>query len=148
MQELSSEEIPVVTKSLGSNQRNEVGNRRNAITQDFGESWKRWPILVLYTLFNVNIAFQVNNFWCLTVFSSEVRVINQKVSGRNYNNSVKLFMFQPISPMVAEFYNTSDEVIIWLTQMSLVIFVVVLFPVAFLSDVVSVRRKSFCFFEL
>ena len=42
--------------------------------------------------------------------------------------------------MVAEFYNTSDEVIIWLAQMSLVIFVVVLFPVAFLSDAVSVRR--------
>ena len=52
----------------------------------------------------------------------------------------QMFMFQPISPMVAEFYNTSDEVIIWLAQMSLVIFVVVLFPVAFLSDAVSVRR--------
>ena len=140
MSEPSSQEILTVTKSVKQSNEpkpDKLKHRHRRKSQNYGESWKRWPILALYTMFNVNIAFQVCLFWALT--GSELEIV------RKLRDTFQMFMFQPISPMVAEFYNTSDEVIIWLAQMSLCIFVVVLFPVAFLSDAVSVRRKSSCF---
>ena len=48
-------------------------------------------------------------------------------------------MFQPISEVISDYYNITDNQVIWLAQVSLVSLCLVLFPSAFLSDAVSVR---------
>ena len=55
---MTSEEILAVTQSVEPIA-SKLKHRHRRKSQNYGESWKRWPILALYTLFNVNIAFQV-----------------------------------------------------------------------------------------
>ena len=49
-------------------------------------------------------------------------------------------MFQSIYGLVADFYGIKENLAIWLGQISLVLLALVLFPFAFLSDFVSVRK--------
>ena len=51
-----------------------------------------------------------------------------------------MFMFQSINGLVAEFYGINENLALWLGQISLVLLAIVLFPFAFLSDFVSVRK--------
>ena len=51
----------------------------------------------------------------------------------------QMFMFQSISGIISDYYNVTDNQVIWLAQVSLVTLCLVLFPCAFLSDAVSVR---------
>ena len=51
-----------------------------------------------------------------------------------------MFMFQSIYSLVADFYNVDENLTIWLGQNSLVLLALVLFPIAFLSDFVSVQK--------
>ena len=55
---MTSEEILTVTQSVEPIA-SKLKHRHRRKSQNYGESWKRWPILALYSLFNVNIAFQV-----------------------------------------------------------------------------------------
>ena len=49
-------------------------------------------------------------------------------------------MFQSINGLVAEFYGINENLALWLGQISLILLAIVLFPFAFLSDFVSVRK--------
>ena len=49
-------------------------------------------------------------------------------------------MYQSIYGLVADFYGIKENLAIWLGQISLVLLALVLFPFAFLSDFVSVRK--------
>lgn len=51
-----------------------------------------------------------------------------------------MFMFQSINGLVADFYGINENLALWLGQISLVLLAIVLFPFAFLSDFVSVRK--------
>ena len=75
MSEPSSQEILTVTKSAKQPvepKHDKLKHRHRRKSQNYGESWKRWPILALYTMFNVNIAFQVRNFRALTGSELEI----------------------------------------------------------------------------
>ena len=52
----------------------------------------------------------------------------------------QMFMFQSIYSLVADFYNVNENSALMLGQVSLILLAIVLFPSAFLSDFVSVRR--------
>ena len=53
---------------------------------------------------------------------------------------IQMFMFQSIYGLVADFYGINESLAIWLGQISLILLALVLFPFAFLSDFVSVRK--------
>ena len=95
------------------------------------QNWKRWSIIILFALFNVNMSYQVYLQQKIDYF-----IIGQPCLKVFY---VQMFMFQSIYSLVADFYNVSGNEAIWLGQMSLVTLSLVLFPSAFLSDFVSVR---------
>ena len=51
-----------------------------------------------------------------------------------------MFIYQSIYGLVADFYGINENLAMWLGQISLVLLALVLFPFAFLSDFVSVRK--------
>ena len=51
-----------------------------------------------------------------------------------------MFMFQSINGLIADFYGINENLALWLGQISLILLAIVLFPFAFLSDFVSVRK--------
>ena len=84
---MTSEEILAVTQSVEPIA-SKLKHRHRRKSQNYGESWKRWPILALYTLFNVNIAFQV---W-LTNFKPSVGLKN--CTGNEENKPEVNFCFR------------------------------------------------------
>ena len=63
-------------------------------------------------------------------------------SSRNgpIDRNVQMFMFQSIYNLVADFYYIDENIVLWLGQISLILLAIVLFPIAFLSDFVSVQK--------
>ena len=82
-----------------------ASNRSETVKSESG-SWKRWLILFFYFLLNAEMAFQVRSFGIFFLISKIIML----------TGDFKMFMFQPISSVIADYYNVTDNQVIWLAQ--------------------------------